>query len=105
MVEIRVTDRDGAIRTVHCPPGQSLMRALKGCGFDIQAICGGIHACSTCHVYVEPAWFVRLAPPHQDEIEMLDGGESFRRDASRLACQVPLTADLDGLVVTLAPED
>jgi 2Fe-2S ferredoxin len=54
-------------------------------------------------VYVDPAWLPKLTPPAKDETMMLD--EAFQvRDESRLSCQIPFTAELDGLRVTLAPE-
>ena len=40
----------------------------------------------------------------EDEDDLLESSD-HRKDTSRLSCQIPLTADLDGLKVTLAPED
>jgi len=66
----------------------------------ILALCGGACACGTCHVYVDSAWLKKLAPREDMEEGMLEcawePGEN-----SRLSCQIHVTADLDGLVVTV----
>lgn len=81
------------------------MEALRDSGFDdIQAICGGCCACATCHVYVDSAFLDRLPAPSGDERELLDTSTQ-RLSNSRLSCQIPVTAALDGLRLTIAPED
>jgi 2Fe-2S ferredoxin len=40
----------------------------------------------------------------EDENDLLDSSD-HRSDRSRLSCQIPLTAEMDGLRVTIAPED
>ncbi len=68
-----------------------------------QGRCGGGVTCSTCHCLVEAPWAERLPPQHEDEIELL----MYVPEAvaiSRLGCQIQLTAELDGLVVTLLDE-
>ena len=66
----------------------------------IDADCGGMCACATCHVFVDPAWAGRLDPPSGQEEEMLNF-TAERRETSRLACQVTVTDALDGLTVTM----
>jgi len=105
VITLHVTDRDGQARTRQCDTGQSLMRALRRLDYDVQAICGGVASCATCHVYVDAAWRGRLAPPAADEVELIVDTEAYVEGASRLSCQVPLTEALDGLTVTLAPEE
>jgi 2Fe-2S ferredoxin len=87
-------------RTVDAPAGSSVMQAaiandVKG----IDAECGGCLSCATCHVYVDPAWFVKMPPAHDDEIDMLGFVAAEQRPNSRLACQIMVGAELDGLVV------
>ena len=62
--------------------------------------CGGGCTCCTCHVWVDPQWRDLAGQPHGDEAELLTYavGVSPR---SRLACQMRLTEDLDGLVVEI----
>lgn len=92
---------DGTRREVQAESGLSLMRAAVD--HDVRGIdadCGGMCACATCHVFVEPAWAARLEPPSAQEEEMLNF-TAERRETSRLACQIPVTDALDGLTVTM----
>jgi len=66
--------------------------------------CGGACACATCHIYVDEGWLARLPAMEDMEDAMLDAAMD-RRDVSRLGCQVEMTTDLDGLVVTVADND
>lgn len=99
MPTITFIDFHGTARAVDVLPGTTLMRAAVD--NDIPGIdgdCGGCCACATCHVFVEPAWLARTGPRTTSEEEMLNFTADLREN-SRLACQMPLTADLDGLVV------
>ena len=85
--------------------GGSLMEVLRNAGVEgIQALCGGCCSCATCHVYVDAAWYGKLAPPTEEEIELLCSTDSYA-ETSRLSCQIEFTSCLDGLRVTVAPED
>ena len=100
---IHVTNRSGSTFSFQADPAQSLMEALRAHGVDeLMALCGGCCSCATCHVYVEPKQ--GLAPLSEDEDELLESSEARRAD-SRLSCQIPLSDALDGLRVTIAPED
>ena len=80
--------------------GTSLMRALRESGFDIEASCDGNMVCGTCCVHVDPEWQAHLQLPSEDERVML---ECLPQSAptSRLACQIVLTRELDGLKLTI----
>ena len=67
----------------------------------IDGDCGGVCSCATCHVHVDPAWAERVGKPNDAEEGMLEL-EDHVTEHSRLGCQVELTDDLDGLVVTVA---
>lgn len=104
MPSLTVTDTKGATRTVSAAPGRSVMEAIRTNGFDdLLALCGGCLSCATCHVYVDPADFARVGPPHADELDLLEGSSELR-EYSRLSCQIPFTDALDGLRVTIAKE-
>ena len=63
--------------------------------------CGGSCACSTCHVIIEdPAMFDKMEEPSDDENDMLDLAFGLQ-ETSRLGCQVPMSKELDGMVVRL----
>ncbi len=105
MPSIHVTRRDGSEQALEARAGQSLKDALKGAGVDeILGLCGGFASCGTCHVHVAEAWLDRLQPMRADEEELL-GFSDWRQANSRLACQIPFTEALDGIAVTVAPED
>jgi 2Fe-2S ferredoxin len=55
-------------------------------------------------VVVDPAFADKLPTMSEDEDDLLESSD-HRVATSRLSCQIPLTADLDGLHVTIAPED
>lgn len=67
----------------------------------IEADCGGLMTCGTCHVYVRQPWASQLPPPASDESAMLDFTSEPRRPNSRLSCQIVLTEAMDGLTVDL----
>ena len=81
------------------------MEVIRDAGFDeLLALCGGCCSCATCHVFVDEAWADKLPPVGEDENDLLDSS-SHRNATSRLSCQISMGADLDGLRVTIAPED
>jgi 2Fe-2S ferredoxin len=105
MTRLSVTDRDGTATTVEAQAGQSAMEAIRCAGVEqLLAICGGVCACATCHVYVDPEFLEFLPPMGSDEDELLSA-LSHRRENSRLACQIRLGPAITDLTVQLAPED
>lgn len=99
---LNVTDRDGRTHTVEGLDGWRVMEIIRDHGLPIKAECGGALACATCHVYVDPAWLDKLVPATDEETDKLD--EAFEVESnSRLSCQILMSAELDGLAVTLAP--
>ena len=105
MPKLIVTSREGETRTVEGQSGLSLMEVIRDNGFDeLLALCGGCCSCATCHVYVDPTFAAALPPISADESDLLDSSD-HRTAASRLSCQVPFGDALDGLQVTIAPED
>ena len=97
-VNIRFVGRDGAVRTVVAAIGDRLRDVAQADGQPLEGTCEGQLACATCHVVVDPADFARLSPATEDEEDMLDLAQNATR-TSRLACQIRLTAALDGLTV------
>ena len=92
---------NGTRHEVEVPAGLSLMRAAVDNQVPgIDGDCGGLCACATCHVFVEPQWVGRTGPRTPSEQEMLNFAAELR-DSSRLACQIPVTEELDGLVVCM----
>ncbi|MFC7050052.1 2Fe-2S iron-sulfur cluster-binding protein [Emcibacter nanhaiensis] len=105
MIKLHVTNRDGSQVTLSAQEGASLMDALRDAAVEgIDAICGGVCSCATCHVHLSPEWFAKLPLTDENEQELLADSE-HRTPTSRLSCQIPLTPDLDGLTLTVAEED
>ncbi|WP_202842566.1 2Fe-2S iron-sulfur cluster-binding protein [Luteimonas saliphila] len=101
MPRVTFIAHDGGRRDVEADEGRSLMEAAVGNGVSgILADCGGACACATCHVYVPAEWRARLPPRGEEEESALEFAIDVRDD-SRLACQIVVTAALDGLSVGL----
>lgn len=96
-------DRDGKELTVEAPLGESLLEIAHANNVDIEGVCEGCMACSTCHVVVAPEWYDKIPAPSEDEEDMLDLAFGLTR-TSRLGCQVTMTEELDGLCVSLPAE-
>ncbi|MES2940385.1 MAG: 2Fe-2S iron-sulfur cluster-binding protein [Pseudomonadota bacterium] len=87
---------------LQCETGRSLMEvAVVGNVKGIDADCGGMMTCATCHVYVREPFAAQLPPPGEEELAMLEFTAAPRKPNSRLSCQIRLTDALDGLTVEL----
>jgi ferredoxin, 2Fe-2S len=105
MMTIEITERDGTLRTVSSKSGITLLEAIRNAGiYDLLTLCGGCCSCATCHVYIGPSHPELFVPTSGDENDLLDGA-AHRLPGSRLSYQVVLADSLDGLSVTIAPED
>lgn len=105
MPKLLVIDRAGTETAVDWHIGISVMEVIRDAGFDeLLALCGGCCSCATCHVYVDPELASRLPEMSGDEDDLLDSSD-HRQPNSRLSCQIPFAAVLDGLRVTIAPAD
>ncbi len=102
LVHVTFTTATGVAQRLPARIGESLMLAAQRAGLDgIAADCGGCLSCATCHVYLPDDWAARLPAPDADEAAMLELTAAERRPGSRLACQLQVSAALDGLVVEL----
>jgi 2Fe-2S ferredoxin len=100
MPKINYIDFSGTTRTVDADAGSTVMEsAIRNNIPGIEAECGGACACATCHVYVAEDWREKVGEPTPMEEDMLDFGYDVRPN-SRLSCQIKVTPELDGLVVT-----
>jgi 2Fe-2S ferredoxin len=105
MAVLIVTDREGKQSTLESDTGYSIMTILQSNGQDVAAICGGVCSCATCHVYVAPAWAAKLDAQSADEKMLTEESDWFKEGQSRLSCQIEFTDELNGIELTLAPED
>lgn len=101
MITIYVEEASGERRSIEIPTDiqLSLMEVLKASEYPIQATCGGMALCATCHVEV-----VEGDDSYKEatdlEWDMLDTLPEIT-DASRLSCQMPIEEGMDGLVVRI----
>ena len=101
-IRIRFVRADQTEETIDAATGQSLMKAAVDANVHgIEADCGGVLTCATCHVMIDSPWAEKLARPVADEADMLDFAASPVETGSRLSCQVRLAPELDGMVVRL----
>ncbi|MBV9824683.1 MAG: (2Fe-2S)-binding protein [Alphaproteobacteria bacterium] len=103
MARVTYISHDGKQKkTLDITPGTTIMQAAMLDGIDgIVAECGGSCMCATCHVYVQEDQLAKLPPIGPDEEAMLEGTVSPRQPNSRLSCQLTMTPEMDGLVVTM----
>lgn len=101
MVKVKFVQADGSEKVVNIAPGLSLMEAAQNSGVSgIIADCGGNCSCGTCRVFVDAAWRERTGTANELEQDMLEM-HANRHAGERLSCQLTLTEELDGLVVSL----
>lgn len=106
MTRILFIQPDGREQPAEAKPGQSVMQAAIGAMVPgIVADCGGACTCATCHGYVDDAWVGRVPPASADEAEMIDAGCLHTQPNSRLTCQIKVTAEMEGLVIHIPPQD
>lgn len=101
MAKITFIQPDGSSQVVEATSGNTVMEAAKLNGIPgIEAECGGACACATCHVYVADDWRDKVGAPSEMEEDMLDFAFDVR-ESSRLSCQIKVTDELDGLVLSV----
>jgi 2Fe-2S ferredoxin len=86
---------------VEVPVGSSILQASKKCNAPEGYACGGVCACSTCHVYVHVGGEL-LSDMEDEEDDILDKAFDVREN-SRLGCQARIMTD--GVIeVEITPE-
>ncbi len=105
MGKMVVKDRVGEIHEIEIAAGDNIMEPLRELDSGTESLCGGMCSCATCHVFIQPDWFAKLESAQDDELELLEETETYRKDESRLSCQLEFTDELDGITFTIAPEE
>jgi ferredoxin len=96
---VRFLRADGTLdKEVEAAPGQRLLDVAWAAREPLEGACEGVMACSTCHVIVDAADFVKLPRATDEEEDLLDLAAHATR-TSRLACQIILTEDMESLSV------
>ena len=106
-VKILITDREGQLHNIEAPidMAMNLMEVIRSYELAPEGtigVCGGMVMCASCQCYITSKHM--LVKMEEEEEAMLS--EAFNvEDNSRLSCQIPITEDLEGLELTLAPEE
>ena len=105
MALIKVTDRDGIEHDVEGNTKFTLMENLRDLEYGVAAVCGGMCACATCHVWIDPEWYGKLTPMHSDEKDLVGDLSTYREGSSRLSCQIKFTEALAGMKLRIADDE
>lgn len=106
MAKVTFIQPDGTPRECVNFEGMTLMQlGVANLVDGIDALCGGMMQCATCHCWIDPAWIEITGRAGEDERAMLESIEGVEiRPESRLTCQIQLGEELDGLVLRVPPE-
>lgn len=105
-INLKITDRNGIIHDVVAPTDMSMnlmevIRAYELAEEGTIGVCGGMAMCALCQVYIIDG--AEKLPEMQDEEDAMLAEAFHIKDNSRLGCQIPITEELDGLQVEIAP--
>lgn len=105
MINITIEDRNGEQQAIEIPEeiSLSLMEVLKASDYNILATCGGMALCATCHVQVLKG-LEDLPQAGNEEMDMLDTLPDAGFD-SRLACQIRMTENLNGMIFRIRGDE
>ncbi|MDD9939274.1 MAG: 2Fe-2S iron-sulfur cluster-binding protein [Myxococcales bacterium] len=81
---------------VDVPDGTTILQAAVKAGAPEGDRCGGVCACSTCHVYVVKG-FDDTSEIEDEEFDILDKAFDVRME-SRLGCQAKIHGDVDVVI-------
>jgi len=105
-VSITIIDREGVAHQIDAPTdmAMNLMEVVRS--FELApegtiGVCGGMAMCASCQCYILSDTEL---PEMQDDEEAMLSEAFYVKENSRLGCQIPITPQLDGLQVELAPE-
>lgn len=101
LINVEVVDQSYSSKILELPTSinLSLMELLKASGYEIQATCGGMALCATCHIEILEG-MDRLPEPTEAELDMLDTLPVLLQ-GSRLSCQIRLNENLVGLKIRI----
>ncbi|PHR48746.1 MAG: ferredoxin [Fluviicola sp.] len=103
LISVTIIDREGISHELEAPTdmNMNIMEVCKSYELPVEGTCGGMAMCASCQCYLESDH--ELEEQSDDELDMLDQA-FFVEDNSRLGCQIPVSENIDGIVLRLAPE-
>jgi 2Fe-2S ferredoxin len=102
VVTITVIDREGVEHALEAPTdmNMNMMELCKSYELPVEGTCGGMALCASCQIYI----LTDHVPLNRKDGEQAMLDEAYNvKENSRLGCQIPITNELDGLRVQLAP--
>jgi len=105
MVKLVVTDRVGTTHEIDAEQGKPMMQSLRDMDNSVDAICGGMRMCATCHVFIDQAYVGLLPERVGEELALLEYLPSFNPETSRLSCQIELNETHEGMTLTIGPAE
>ena len=103
LIKITVIDRQEVKHSLEAPTdmNMNLMELCRSYELPVEGTCGGIAMCASCQMYI----LTDHVPLDKSDNEQAMLDEAWNvEDNSRLGCQIPITNDLNGLIIKLAPE-
>lgn len=103
---IKIKDREGMVHMVDAPTDMNMnlmevVRVHELAPEGTIGVCGGMAMCASCQCYIQSE---HNLPEKSDDEEAMLSEAFYVREQSRLGCQIPITLELNGLEVELAPE-
>lgn len=103
---IKIKDREGMVHMVDAPTDMNMnlmevVRVHELAPEGTIGVCGGMAMCASCQCYIQSE---HNLPEKSDDEEAMLSEAFYVREQSRLGCQIPITSELNGLEVELAPE-
>ena len=105
-VHIKIIDREGKIHCIEAPTDMAMnlmevVRVFELAPEGTIGVCGGMAMCASCQCYILSD---TKLPEMQDDEEAMLSEAFYVKENSRLGCQIPITPELEGLEIELAPE-
>lgn len=104
-ITIKIKDRKGQTHEVKVPTDMALNLMQVVQAYELEPVgtvgmCGGKLMCPTCHCYIEKD----VNTPEKREMEEATLSRLMHlKPNSRLSCQIPITKEMEGIEITLAP--
>ena len=106
-IQLKITDRDGKTHNVIAPVDMAMnimevIRSYELAPEGTIGVCGGMAMCASCQCYINSN---HSLPEMEDEEEAMLSEAFNVNESSRLGCQIQVTNEIDGLEITIAPEE
>lgn len=93
--------RNGAERICECSSGETILHIAERENIPLFGSCEGSCVCGSCHVEIDDAFLSNLPIKSDHEEDALDNANGVTMN-TRLACQIVMCEEIDGIVVRLS---